>query len=190
MMQDIAMHLLELIQNSIKANATKIVIELHEEVDEGMLDMKVQDDGCGMDETSLKHALDPFYTTRTTRHIGMGLAFMQQLCDQCNGSLEVQSEKEKGTRIHARVQISHIDCPPLGDFGEMMMVAIQASATIYYQFIYQIEDKKFVFDSNQIQELLQGVSLQDPSVLLWIKEYINQEILQMRRVSNEEFRRS
>ena len=176
MMEDLAMQILELLMNSIQAGAKKITLLISDSKKENRIRMELSDDGKGMSEELLKKVTDPFTTTRTTRKVGMGVSFMKGLCEICNGSFHIESEEGKGTKVIAEVEKDNIDTPPLGDLGAMMMYAIQANEEIDYTLSYESDQNKFVFTSAEVRAMLDGVSMQEPEILLWIKEYINQNI--------------
>ena len=178
MMEDIAMHILEILMNSIKAGASKIILTIYDSLQDDVIAISVEDNGKGMDEAMTKKAADPFTTSRTTRKIGMGLAFMKGLAETCNGTFEIQSQVGVGTVVKATVQKLNIDTPDLGDIGEMMMEAIQSDENIDYVLDYKTDFNQFVFESETVKRELDGVSLLEPEILLWIKEYINQGIEQ------------
>lgn len=176
MMSDLAMHTLELLENSIQADATLIEVTLRQNIDENKTTICVKDDGCGMDEKMVQCVADPFTTKRTSRKVGLGVSFLKQLTDLCNGSLTIESKINCGTTITATMQYDHIDVPPLGDLGEMMMIAMHGNPKIDYVFTYQFGANKFIFKSKEVKDILGCTSIDDPEVLLWIKEYINQEV--------------
>ncbi len=178
MMEDIAMHILEILMNSIKAGASKIILTIYDSLQDDVIAISVEDNGKGMDEAMTKKAADPFTTSRTTRKIGMGLAFMKGLAETCNGTFEIRSQVGVGTVVRASVQKLNIDTPGLGDIGEMMMEAIQSDENIDYVLDYKTDFNQFVFESETVKRELDGVSLLEPEILLWIKEYINQGIEQ------------
>ncbi|MCR4951651.1 MAG: ATP-binding protein [Solobacterium sp.] len=178
MMEDLAMHLLEILMNSVKAGAGTLTLKIYDSWLDNVIRMTIIDDGCGMDEEMAKKAADPFTTSRTTRKIGMGLAFMKGLTETCNGSFSLDSEVGKGTTITAEVEKECIDTPPLGDLGEISMETIQANPDIDYTLEYTTDSNHFIFTSMEVRKELDGVSLMEPEILLWIKEYINQGIEQ------------
>ena len=175
-MQDLAMHILELLMNSIHATSFNIYLTIKNSIKENLIEIILIDDGKGMDEKTLNNVTSPFSTSRTTRKIGLGVAFMKALCDQCNGTLVITSEINKGTKIIAKIQKNHWDVPPLGNLGEMMMYAIGANENIDYQFSYIDDKHQFDFNTNQIKEEITPVKIIEPDILIWIKEYINQGI--------------
>lgn len=176
-MEDLAMQILELLINSINhAKAKSIHLKIKEDVKENQIEIVVEDDGVGMDEKLINSFDNPFTSTRKTRKIGMGVPFFKGMIEQCNGSFSAQSEPGKGTIIQATMQRDHIDVPPMWDLGEMMMFCIQADETIDYDLLYQIDEKEFHFSSKEVKEQLDGFSLLEPQILLWVKDYINEGI--------------
>ncbi|MCI5773733.1 MAG: ATP-binding protein [Erysipelotrichaceae bacterium] len=175
-MQDLAMYIIEIMMNSIHADSHHILchIEINKQTKE--LIFIVEDDGKGMDKELLAKITDPFVTSRKTRKIGLGVALLQSLCDQCEGKLIVKSYPHIGTITIASLPYDHWDVPPLGDIGEMMMFCIQADPTIEYVLRYIKDDHDFFFDTKIIKGELEDMDIADPSILLWIKEYINQGI--------------
>jgi anti-sigma regulatory factor (Ser/Thr protein kinase) len=178
MMEDLAMHILEILMNSIKAGASLITLKIKDSFNDDVIAFTIEDNGKGMDEEMVKKAADPFTTSRTTRRIGMGLAFMKGLAETCGGEFNILSTPGKGTIVSASVQKLNIDTPELGNIGEMMMESVQSNEAIDYVLDYSTDYGQFVFDSRIIKEELAGVSLLEPEILIWIKEYINQGIEQ------------
>ncbi len=180
MMEDLAMHTLEILMNSVHADAKNIKLDITDSAERDELVISVLDDGKGMSEETAKKASDPFYTSRTTRKIGMGLAFLRGLAETCGGAFTLESELGKGTLVRASVQRSNIDTPPLGDLGEMLMESIQANGDIEYELAYETDDDRFQFSTREAKEMLDGVSILEPEVLLWIKDYINEGISKLK----------
>lgn len=176
MMEDLAMHMMEIIMNSVKANSSliKIFISSLSKTNETIIE--IIDDGCGMDKEMLEKVTDPFTTSRTTRKVGLGVSFMKGLCESCDGTFIMKSEVGKGTYLKDTIRKDHIDAPPLGDIGELIMISIQSNENIDYELVYIDDYNEFAFKSKTIKEELSGISLLEPEILLWIKEYINQEI--------------
>ncbi len=175
-MQDLAMHMLEILMNSIGAGAEKVVLSIRDSAADNRIDMRVEDNGCGMSEEMVRKVTDPFTTSRKTRKVGLGVAFMKGLTEQCGGSFDIKSVLGEGTVVSASVQRDHIDLPPMGDIGEMIMYAIQANENTDIELYYTTDNDRFVFSSSEVRQQLEGISLVEPDVLLWIKEYINEGI--------------
>ncbi len=180
MMQDLAMQILEILMNSIQAGAKHILVKIRDSRIENVIEMIVQDDGKGMSPELAASVSDPFTTTRKTRRVGMGVAFLKGMTEQCNGRFEIESEVGKGTIVSASVQRDCIDTPEMGDLGEMMMDCISADDSIDYVLRYCTDQNEFVFESEEIRKQLAGVPLQTPEVLLWMKEYISEGIKQIK----------
>lgn len=187
MMEDIAMHILEILMNSVKAGATLITLKILDSFDQDVIRIIIEDNGKGMDEEMAKKAADPFTTSRTTRRIGLGLSFMKGLAETCGGAFSLESELGVGTTVTASVQKLNIDTPDIGDIGEILMESIQSNENIDYVFEYTTDKGQFHFDTMMVREELEGVSLILPEILLWIKDYINQGIEQAKEENNEKF---
>ncbi|OHE29229.1 MAG: hypothetical protein A2Y45_03650 [Tenericutes bacterium GWC2_34_14] len=172
-MDNLAMYLFDLTQNSISAHAKTIACTMTEYPDQ--LDIIMSDDGCGMDENALKHATSPFYTTRKTRSVGLGLPLIKWLCEKTEGSFEITSEMNKGTTLNFTLKNNHVDMPPLGDLGEMIVLIAQVKEVDQYIFTYQKGSKSFIFDLKVYQELLKE-TLYQFDVMEYLKGYIVQEI--------------
>ena len=183
MMEDLAMHTLELLMNSVHAGAKKIEVTITDSDERDEMVISVLDDGRGMDQETAERAADPFYTSRKTRKIGMGLAFLKGMAETCGGSFTLESAPGEGTLVRASAQKSNIDTPPPGDFGQMMMESIQADGDVDYEFAYITDDGRFEFSTAEIRETLDGVSILEPEVLLWIREYINEGINRVKEES-------
>lgn len=176
-MEDLAMHMMEIIMNSIHANSHNIDIEIEDSEEKNTISMSIRDDGKGMTKEFLCKIVDPFITTRETRKVGMGVSFMKGLTEMCDGSFDIESEVGKGTLLKATVRRDNIDVPPIGDLGEMMMQCIMADENIDFVFSYKTDSDEFIFRTDEVKRELDGVSLLEPEILLWIKSYINEGIV-------------
>ena len=112
-MKNIALHILDLVENSARANAGKVQISITEDPATDSYILKIEDDGKGMEAEILQKATNPFYTSRTTRKIGMGLPLIQMNAERTGGSFNLQSEPGKGTcmEAHFRTQPSRQAAP-------------------------------------------------------------------------------
>jgi signal transduction histidine kinase len=116
--EDLSLHILDIVENSLRANAKNIQIKLTESKEKDLLIVEVADDGQGMDEETLKQAVDPFFTTKEGKRIGLGLPFLSQSAEEAGGKLEIESTRGKGTKVIATFKLSHIDRKPLGNLQE------------------------------------------------------------------------
>lgn len=177
MMQDLSMHVLDIASNSIRANASNILIHIKNSYQQDQILILIQDDGKGMDQEMVEKVQDPFYTTRTTRRIGLGIPFFKELAQACNGSFEIKSQVNVGTSISCIMQKSHWDTPPMGDLGDAIMLLWCQKETNHIHFDYRTDFDQFSFDSNEIKAILgDEVSVCEAEIMKWCKEYINEGI--------------
>jgi signal transduction histidine kinase len=137
-MEDLSLHLLDIVENSITADATRVDISVIEERDEDRLVMVISDDGKGMDETVKSNVLDPFFTTKPNRKAGLGLPLLSQAAEEAGGCLRIESEVGKGTTITASFQLSHMDRKPLGNMGETLRVLRASHPHIKFTFTHEV----------------------------------------------------
>lgn len=179
-MKEISLHLLDIAQNSVSAGAT--LIEISVEVDHAgdMLRCQVKDNGRGMDRELLEKVTDPFTTTRTTRKVGLGIPFFKEGAEGCGGTFELESKPGEGTRIAASYRISHIDRPPLGNMADTVYGLVCCNEGIDFIYIYRVDGKMFEFDTRTVRKVLGGsIPLSTPEVASWIRECLNEGILEL-----------
>lgn len=168
------MHVLDIVQNSIKASATLVTVAFT--VDENrVLTFSVRDDGCGMTPEFLARVTDPFTTTRTTRRVGLGIPMLKQSAEMAGGTFGIESEVGKGTCIHASFDLTNIDCIPMGDICDSLITLIVLNPeTPDFVFQASAPGREALFDTRQVREALGGVSLAEPEVAAWMKESIDE----------------
>ena len=151
-MEDLSLHILDIVENSIRACAKKIEIKIIEEKKKDLLTIEIIDDGKGMDEKTLKNVLDPFFTTKNTRKVGLGLSLLAQSAEESGGSIEIESKPGQGTKVKATFGYSHIDRKPLGDVHESLKVLITANPDINFIYEYQKDDAGYRLDTKEIKK--------------------------------------
>lgn len=171
-MRELALHILDVLENAIEAGATRIALSIREDTAEDRLTIEVIDDGRGMDEQVLHRVGDPFYTTRVTRHVGLGIPLLRAAAQRCNGDLTIASRPGAGTRLSATFQRSHIDRAPLGDIRGALLAALLSERAIDLRFRHSIDGREFAFDTAEMREALQGVPLSHPAVRRWLEEFL------------------
>ena len=173
-MQEISLNILDIVQNSIRANATLIEIIIEEAPSSDVFAFTVKDNGCGMDEEMVKRVTDPFVTTRTTRKVGLGISLLKSLAQQTDGDIKLESEVGVGTQIRADFSYNHIDRQPLGDISAVMVSLISMNPKIDFVYTHSFEKENFVLDTRELRKILgDEVSFSEISVVQWIGEYIN-----------------
>ncbi len=135
-MRELALHLLDIAENSVAAGARTIQISVDEDPKKDRLKMSVEDDGKGMDENMVARVTDPFITSRTTRKVGLGIPLLKAAAEACNGYLRITSAVGQGTRLEAEFQRSHIDRMPMGDLSGTLLELLVAWPQIHWIFRY------------------------------------------------------
>lgn len=180
-MKELALHILDLAQNSITAGASLIEISVDENLTMDFLTITIKDDGCGMDAIQAEKVKDPFVTSRSSRKVGLGIPLMLAACERCEGSLSIESQKNVGTKLVATFKHNHIDRAPLGNMAETMVSLIIGAENINYVYVHIINQEKFCFDTREIRQALgEEVPLSEPDVLDWVKSYINEGLSNLR----------
>lgn len=176
-MRELALNILDIAENSVKAKATLVTISV---VAEGnLLSIAIDDDGCGMDEEFLKRVEDPFTTTRTTRKVGMGVPLFKMAAEMAGGTFEIKSEKGVGTKVLATFQIDNIDREPLGNLADTMVALLSDDKPTDFLLIVSVDGNKFEFDTRELKEELDGVPVSEPEVLIFVRDMINENITQI-----------
>ena len=173
-MKELSLHILDIVQNSIKARAKNILIEITESEKDDRLSIKIADDGCGMSEEFLARVRDPFTTTRTTRKAGMGISLLEAAANQTGGALSIESELGKGTTLSVWFVLSSIDRAPLGDMAETMITVLGGAPDIDYIYRHKTDKDEFELNTSELRSMLGEVSLSEPEVLNWIEGYIKE----------------
>lgn len=178
-MREIALHLLDIAENSVVAKSRNISIDVHEDLLHDRLVACVTDDGRGMDAVTVKNVQDPFYTTRKTRNVGLGIPLLKLAAEMAEGSFRLDSEPGKGTRVEAVFRHSHIDRMPLGDLAFTFLTVLIADPHINWRFLYRVtkkngEARDFVFENTKLKSELGNISLTEPEVLAFVRGLIEE----------------
>lgn len=179
-MRELSLHILDICQNSFTANATLVEVEIIENIIDDILVIRIDDNGIGMDEETVKKVIDPFYTTRTTRKVGLGISMFKANAELCSGSFEITSVLGEGTKITATFKHSHIDRAPLGDMPETLMTMVMGAqgSDLVYKHLYNSE--MFSFSTQEIKEVLGDVPLDNVDVLMWVKDFVKQGLASLK----------
>ncbi len=181
-MRELSLNVLDIAQNSVSANATLIEISLCHSTNENELEIIIKDNGKGMTPEQLMSVRDPFFTTRTTRKVGMGIPLFKMAAEMTGGSLSIESEVGVGTVVRATFKTDHLDFVPVGDMTSTMVMLITMNTHIDFVYERSADEKSFTVDTRSLKEILQGVPLNEPSVSSWIKDYIDENTKQLTEV--------
>ena len=174
MLPEISLNILDIAQNSIRAEANLIEIGVLIDRKADTLTVIINDNGCGMTAEQIAHVEDPFFTTRSTRKIGLGVSFFKMSAIITGGSFEITSEVKVGTKVKAVFVLSHIDRMPLGDINSTIHTLVTYNTNIDFVYTYEFDGQSFVLDTRQMREILGGVPLDAPEVSDYIKEYLDE----------------
>ena len=174
-MKELSLNVLDITENSVKAGATLTEISISESEDK--LVITIKDDGCGMSEETVRSVTDPFYTTRTTRSVGLGIPLFKLAAEQTGGGLEILSDtgEHHGTTVTARFYKNHLDFTPLGDVISSITTLIQGHPDTDFLFVHTIDGKEIRLDTRELRGVLEGVPLNTFEVLDWIKGYLEEQ---------------
>lgn len=175
-MNDLSLFLLDIVQNAIAVKASVIHARLEEQVSKGTLLFQVVDNGPGMSEEQVKRAVDPFYTTRTTRKVGLGLPFLQNAALQAGGTFDLTSKQGVGTTVTATFDLRSIDLLPCGDVASSLLCIAIHPDVMEFTFDFCIKGYSFRFELGDIKEALDPLSLQTPVAQQLLRTYLSDNI--------------
>ena len=171
-MKELSLHILDIVQNSIKSGASLIELSIVEKIEENIFSIEIKDNGCGMDEETAKNAINPFFTTRTTRKVGLGLPLLQEAALRCNGTFDIKSEKGVGTSVYCSFERNNIDRAPLGDISSTIITIVNSLENCEFTFLHVLDEESYEFSTKTIKEVLEEDNIKSYEILLWIKEYV------------------
>jgi hypothetical protein len=178
-MNDLSLHILDISENCIQAGAKNIEIFVVEDTKKDLLTLEIFDDGKGMDAETTEKIQSPFETSRTTRKVGLGIPFLKEAVESCEGNLVISSAKGKGTKIKATFKNSHIDRKPLGDIAETLVALILRAEKTEILYLHKKNGKEFIFRTRDLKRQLGIQSLKKANLLNSLKEVIKQKILEI-----------
>ena len=181
-MRELSLNVLDIAQNSVRAEASLITIELIEDTKTNTREISVSDNGKGMTPEQLESVRDPFFTTRTTRKVGMGIPLFRMAAEMTGGSFDIVSTLGVGTKTTARFCTDHLDFTPIGDMCSTVIMLVTMNLHIDFVYVRRTDDKSFTMDTRQLKEILGDVPLNEPSITAWLKDYITENTKQLTEV--------
>ena len=176
MLPEISLNILDITENSVKAKATKIEVDIEADFKNDNLTIKIIDNGCGMTNEQLESVTNPFFTTRTTRKVGLGVPFFKEAAEATGGSFLIVSKQGVGTTVTASFVLNHIDRMPMGDLTATMHTLITMHEEKDFIFTYTVNDNSFTLDTRQLKEILGEISFKEFEVSNYIKDYLKENI--------------
>lgn len=174
-MRELSLNMLDIAQNSIAAGATLVTLTVDCESAADRLTLTVEDNGRGMTAEQLARVRDPFFTTRTTRKVGMGIPLFRMAAEMAGGRLQIRSAPGAGTTVEAVFILSHIDRMPLGDMDGTVTALIRMNPQIDFRYVFTADGRSAQTDTRQLREILGDVPLDTPEVMEWINGYIREQ---------------
>ena len=174
MMQELSLNVLDVAENSVRAGASLVEITVEEDTAADRLTITIADDGKGMTPEQVQQVSDPFFTTRTTRRVGLGIPFFRRAAELSGGGLEIQSTPGKGTVVTARFGLSSIDRMPLGDMAGTIRTLVQCNPAMDFRYVRVLDGRRMEMDTREFRQVLVDVPLDDPQVLGFLGEYLTE----------------
>ena len=173
-MKDLSLHILDIVDNSVKAGASKVEVQLNYRGD--ILKITIRDNGCGIAPSLIESVTDPYTTTRTSRKVGMGLSLLKMNAERTGGSVSIESKPQKGTTVNATFITSHIDCLPEGDMANTLAMIISGNPQVNFKIKIVKNDRLFEISSEEIEEILNGIPVSHPKVNLLIRDILKENV--------------
>ncbi len=175
-MKDLSLHLLDLLQNSTVVDSTHISLDIVDSKEENRFWFRIEDNGRGMSKEFLEKVTDPYSTTRTTRKVGLGLPLIKMNSEQCGGGFRIESEVGKGTILEFWFEHDHLDRPPMGDLSGVFVMTIAHNETIDFIMTYKTDDGEYVFKTEEVKEVLDGMPLNNNDIMRFLREMIEENL--------------
>jgi len=169
---EISLHILDIVENSTRAGAKLVSIDVIEDTRRDILSLDIRDNGSGMSEDVLRKVIDPFFTTKTVRNVGLGLPMLAQAAETAEGQFSIESKGGEGTRVAAEFKLSHIDRQPLGDIAGTLVTLIAGNTDVEFIYRHQHNGETYVLDTREIKREIEGIPINHVEVLNFIREHV------------------
>ena len=168
-MIELSLHILDITENAVRAKARQVLISITEDRTNDRLTLEIRDDGTGMTTEDLKRVLDPFYTTKKVRRVGLGLPMLAQAAENAGGCIEIESEPGKGTVVTVAFQLTHMDRQPLGDLAGTLVTLITGNPEMHFVYRHRCNGRTYSLDTDEIKKEIEDVPINHIEVLNWIR---------------------
>lgn len=175
-MKELALHILDILENSYRAKAQSIELYIQEDTRKNLFAIHITDDGIGMSPEQLAKVTDPFFTSRRSRKVGLGLSLLKQNAERSGGSLQLESKQDHGTQLVVSFEHNHLDRPILGDIAGVVCMCLAGHPETELVYRHQMNEKEYLFDSTEIKAALEGMSVQNPDIRKFIEEMIKENL--------------
>jgi DNA mismatch repair ATPase MutL len=175
-MKEISLHILDIGMNSVRAEAENLTISIKEDKSQDKIFIDVKDDGHGIEKDNINKVLDPFYTSKNKKKIGLGVPLFKFTCEQCEGELNLTSKIKEGTELNCYLKLSHIDRPEIGNIASVIAMLMVSHPDVNTKFIYSVDENKFEVSTDVLKESLELSSLEHAELSPVIEDYIKNNI--------------
>jgi hypothetical protein len=176
-----SLHIMDVAENGIGAGASLIEIAVAEDGKANRLTIRIKDNGRGIPAELLDKVMDPFYTTRTTRRVGLGLSLFREASRRCEGEFEIKSREGEGTEVSATFRLDHIDLAPLGDMVGSLTSLIAGNPQVDFIYTHEADGKVFSLDTREVKQELDGVEITHPRVIKFLGELVRDSLEEIRK---------
>ena len=173
-MLELALHILDIVENSVRAGATLVRILIRENRAKDLFLMRITDNGSGMTPEERQRALDPFYTTKKVRRVGLGLPMLSEATERTGGRMTLRSKPGMGTVVTAEFGLSHIDRQPMGDIASSLIAIIVGNPGSDFIYRHEADGRTYLLDTRDIKKALEDVPLNHPEVTGFLREHITE----------------
>lgn len=169
-MRELSLHIMDIIENSLGSGATLVNVTVIDDLRANVLSVTISDNGRGIPEFLVDQVTDPFYTTRTTRRVGLGLSLFRETARRCGGDMNLTSQEHSGTRVHATFCRDSIDLPPMGDIAGSLTAIIMGGTEADLVYRHVVAGEEFSLDTREIRRELEGLPITNPEVLRYLAD--------------------
>jgi anti-sigma regulatory factor (Ser/Thr protein kinase) len=173
-MLELAEHILDIAENSVRAGAKLIEISISEDSAQDLLTIEIADDGCGIKKEDLKKVLNPFFTTKTVRRVGLGLPLIASAAETTGGKMSLESTEGKGTKLTVTFHLRHVDRQPMGNISSVLITLIVGNSEVDFIYKHWCDGRQFIFDTRLIRQEIEDVPISHPEILKYIKGVIKE----------------
>ncbi|MCJ7596014.1 MAG: ATP-binding protein [Desulfobacterales bacterium] len=179
-MRELSLHIMDIVENGLSAGADLIQVSVAEDRKEKRLRIAVKDNGRGIPQDLLQRVLSPFYTTRTTRRVGLGLSLFREAARRCEGEFHLASKEGEGTEALATFRLDHIDLAPLGDMAGSLTSFIMGRPDVDFVYTHELDGKVFRMDTREVKKELDGLPINNPKVIRHLAAFIRESVADLK----------
>jgi len=167
---------MDVIENGLNAGADLVTLAIVEDKKEDRLRITITDNGRGIPDYMLDRVVDPFFTTRSTRRVGLGLSLIREASRRCGGEFTIKSREGKGTEVRVSFRLGHIDLAPLGDMGGSLTCLIMGNPGVDFVYTHEVDGRVFHLDTRDVKKELDGFPINNPKVLKYLADIIRDSL--------------